>query len=348
MKTLPTFRLILTFCLFLPFAPIAQAHSESEQIAAEEMADAANRFLAALSPEQRQKAVYELQSDERMNWHFIPKTRNGLPVKEMTPEQRPLAIALLNSGLSHRAFLKASTIMTLEQILHEVEQGKGPKRDPELYFVTIFGTPGSKGAWGWRFEGHHLAFNFTIVDGHHVSATPSFFGSNPAEVRTGPRKGLRVLAPEEDLARELVRSLNEEQKRVAIYSNEAPKDIITGADRKARLLKPDGIAASKLTDAQAELLWKTIKEYVYRARGEMADIDLKKVEKAGKDKIFFAWAGSTEKGQGHYYRIQGPTFLLEYDNTQNNANHVHAVWRDLESDFGEDLLREHYRKDHKQ
>lgn len=347
MKTLRTFRWVLSVALVFTYCRFAAAHSESEEAAAEHMAEAANRFLAALSPEQRQKAVYEMKADERFNWHFIPKTRNGLPMNAMTSEQQPLALALLNSGLSHQGYFKATTIMSLEQILHELEQGKGPKRDPELYFVTIFGAPGPKNTWGWRFEGHHLALNFTIVEGHHIAATPSFLGSNPAEVRVGPRKGLRTLAAEEDLARELAKSLNEEQKRVAIYSNEAPKDIITGADRKARLLKPDGLPAIRLNDAQAKLLWAIIREYVFRARPAVAEVDLRKIEKAGKEKIFFAWAGSLEKGQGHYYRVQGPTFLLEYDNTQNNANHVHAVWRDLENDFGEDLLREHYRKDHK-
>src|SRR5262245_22890880 len=213
------------------FAFALRAHTP-----AQEMADAATHFLAALSPEQKAKATFELKDDERLNWHFIPKARKGLPLKEMTPAQRHLAHALLNTALSQRGYMKASTIMSLEQILADIEQGKGPVRDPDLYFVSIFGKPGAKETWAWRWEGHHLALNFSLVEGDKISLTPSFMGSNPAEVRTGQRSGLRVLQGEEDLARNLVRSLDDKQRQVAIYTNTAPADIITGADRKARLL----------------------------------------------------------------------------------------------------------------
>jgi len=308
------------------------------------MAEAARNFLASLTTEQQAKASFEWKDGERQNWHFIPKPRKGLPLKELTPAQRPLAHALLGSGLSQRGYLKATTIISLEQILHELEQGTGGRmvRDPELYYVSVFGKPGAKDAWGWRVEGHHLALNFTIVKGQHIAVTPSFFGSNPAEVRSGPRKGLRVLAAEEDIARKLVQSLSEEQKKIAIYTNTAPSDIITGTNRNVQLLKPDGLAMNKLTKQQAEMLWDLVQEYVRRNRAEVADKDLEKIQNAGLDKVYFAWAGSVEPGKGHYYRIQGPTFLMEYDNTQNNANHIHAVWRDLQNDFGEDLLKKHY------
>jgi hypothetical protein len=186
-----------------------------------------------------------------------------------------------------------------------------------------------------------------VAPDDQVSVTPSFFGSNPAEVRTGPRQGLRVLGAEEDLARDLVRSLEADQQRVAIYTNKAPADIITGADRKARVLEPAGLSAAKMSAGQVALLWAVIKEYVYRYRPEVADEDLRKIRAAGPEKLAFAWAGSTAPGEGHYYRIQGPSFLLEFDNTQNSANHVHTVWRDLEGDFGEDLLRQHYDRDHR-
>jgi hypothetical protein len=172
--------------------------------------------------------------------------------------------------------------------------------------------------------------------------TPSFFGANPAQIQSGPRKGLRVLADEEDLARQLVASLNTEQRNVAVITNIAPRDIITGADRKARSLEPMGIADASLTKPQHELLHTLLREYVFRYRAEIAESDLKKIQQAGEQKIYFAWAGGLEPGQGHYYRIQGPTFLMEYDNTQNQANHVHSVWRDLQNDFGEDVLRKHY------
>jgi hypothetical protein len=320
----------------------ARAHDSQDVIG--EMTAAARNLLATLTSDQTAKATYSVNDNERFNWHFIPRERKGLPLKEMTPEQKHLAHALLSTALSHRGYLKASTIMSLEQVLRDVEQGKGPTRDPELYFVTIFGKPDPKGTWGWRVEGHHLALNFMLVDGKEVSVTPSFLGSNPGEIREGPRTGLRVLGAEEDLARQLVKSLNDEQKKVAIYTNIAPREIITGNDRKAKALTPMGISAAKLTQAQTEQLWQVIKEYVYRDRPELADQDLKRIENGGTKNLYFAWAGSVEPREGHYYRVQGPTFLMEYDNTQNNANHIHAVWRDFEHDFGDDLLREHYER----
>jgi len=325
--------------------PSARAHpADDTRVVAEEMTTAANNLLATLTTEQAAKATYPLNDNERFNWHFIPRERKGLPFKEMVPEQKHLAHALLSTALSHRGYLKASTIMSLEQVLRDLEQGKGPTRDPELYFVTIFGRPDAKGTWGWRVEGHHLSLNFMLVEGKEISVTPSFLGSNPGEVREGPRKGLRVLGAEEDLARQLVRSLNDEQKKAALYTNTAPREIITGNDRKARALSPMGISAAKLNAAQTGLVWQLIREYVYRYRPEIADHDLKKIEQAGTKNLYFAWAGSTEPKQGHYYRVQGPTFLMEYDNTQNDANHIHAVWRDFEHDFGDDLLREHYER----
>lgn len=341
-----TTRPFLALLLLLqPAVPTVRAHPAADsQVVAEEMGVAANNFLVTLSSEQAAKAGYSLNDNERFNWNFIPRERKGLPLKEMTPEQKHLAHALLSTALSHRGYLKASTIMSLEQVLRDLEQGRGPTRDPELYFVTVFGKPDSKGTWGWRVEGHHLALNFMVVEGKDISVTPSFLGSNPGEIREGPRKGLRVLGAEEDLARQLVKSLNEEQKKVAIYTNTAPREIITGNDRKAKALTPMGISAAKLNKAQTELLWEVIKEYVYRDRPELADQDLKRIEKGGTKNIYFAWAGSVEPKEGHYYRVQGPTFLLEYDNTQNNANHIHAVWRDFEHDFGEDLLRQHYER----
>ena len=304
------------------------------------MALAANNFLAALTPEQRAKAVFDWQNEERFDWHFIPKPRKGLPFKEMTSAQRSLAQALLSSGLSQRGFAKAATIISLEQVLFDLDDN-APLRNAELYFVTIFGQPG-KDAWGWRVEGHHLSLNFAVASDHVLAVTPSFFGANPAQVQTGPRKGLRALAMEEDLARELVKSLDAEQGKIAIIATNAPRDIITSNARKAKSLEPLGISAAKLLPPQKELLMKLLQEYVLRYRNEIAELELKKIRAAGDEKIHFAWAGGLAPGQGHYYRIQGPTFLMEYDNTQNNANHIHTVWRDFENDFGEDLLRKHY------
>lgn len=309
------------------------------------MAKAANTFLATLSDEQRAKAAFAFEDDERLNWHFVPRERKGLSLKEMRGDQRALAHALLNSALSHSGYFKAAAIISLEQLLKEMEQGRGPARDPELYFVSIFGQPDEHGTWAWRFEGHHLALNFTVVEGV-PTMTPSFMGTNPAEVRRGPRKGLKVLRLEEELARRLVKSLSPELKGQAIFDETAPRDIITGADRKARVLEPKGITLKDLNEDQQNLLMALIREYVFRVRGEFAENEFEQIRQADPDQIYFAWAGGTEPGQGHYYRVQGPAFLIEYDNTQNDANHVHAVWRDLKHDFGGDLLRKHYDEDH--
>lgn len=321
----------------LAFLPSAHA-------GVEEMSAAANNLLNALTPEQKAKAVYELKADERQNWHFIPKDRNGLTLKEMTPAQQRLALALLASGMSSRGTSQALTIMSLEQVLYDLEN-KSPKRDPEKYYFTLFGEPGANKAWGWRVEGHHVSLNFTL-DGDKVSPTPSFMGSNPGEIREGPRKGLRVLGGEEELGRKLLKSFDVKQQAKVIFTKEAPKEVITAAERRVKPLEKVGVSYKEMNAAQKAMLMELIKAYVERVRPEVASVELAKIEKAGLDSIMFGWAGGTEQGQGQYYRVQGPTFLLEYDNTQNNNNHVHAVWRDFNGDFGEDILAKHYAKEH--
>ncbi len=320
-------------------------HEAPAARASREMAGAARNLWASLTPEQKQKIGFGFTDPLRHDWHFIPRPRKGLPLKEMSGEQKALAHGLLASGLSQSGYIKAETIISLEQILFSMEQGKGPTRDPELYFFNLFGDPNSsdpKAPWGWRVEGHHLALNFTIVAGEGVAGGPTFMGTNPAEVKDGPRRGLRVLGEEEELARTLVKSLNPDQRKKAVAQDEAPKDILSLVLRKASPLEPAGVLVPDLDAAQKELLNSIIVLYAERLRPELAGNDLGKILKAGIDKVGFAWAGDTERGKPHYYRIQGPTFLIEYDNTQNNANHVHSVWRDFTNDFGEDLLKKHY------
>lgn len=314
--------------------------------AAGDMARAASNLWAALSPEQQAKASFPFDNDERFNWHFIPRQRKGLTWNEMTAAQQALAHAFLASGLSLRGYQQAETIMSLDQILQDMEQGRGPRRDAGNYAFSVFGTPGEHATWGWRVEGHHLSLNFTIVDGKAAAAGPVFFGSNPAEVKEGPRKGLRVLAVEEDLGRELIKSLDDQQKAKAIINVKAPNEIITGNSRKADPGPPVGLTAREMTPGQKKLLMTLVEHYAYRLRPELADQDLQKIDQAGFENIYFAWAGGLDAGEGHYYRLHGPTFLVEFDNTQNNANHIHTVWRDAANDFGEDLLREHYDHDH--
>lgn len=312
-------------------------------VAADEMAAAASAFLDSLGGDLKAKAAFDFKDDERLNWHFVPKDRKGATLKEMSAEQRQLALALLSTGLSKDGFHKATNIMSLESILAEMEgPGRRFPRDPSLYHVFVFGKPAAKGTWGWRFEGHHLSASFTIVNGKYFASTPSFFGTNPAEVRQGPRRGTRVLGGEEDLARELLKSLGADQSKLAIFDPVAPKEIFTEARRRVEALEAKGISSAQLDKKQRAMLMKLIEAYVRRVRPELAREDLKKIKKAGVEKILFAWAGGIEKGEGHYYRVQGPTFLLEYDNTQNNNNHVHAVWRDFQGDFGADLLSKHY------
>jgi hypothetical protein len=322
------------------------------------MASAATTFLASLTPEQKQKAVFPFASDERLRWHFIPTgpppmfPRNGLTIKEMSEPQRKAAHALLKASISQRGYMTASSIMDLETVLGALEAAQRaaatepPRaapivRDSERYFFSVFGTPSTKDTWGWRVEGHHVSLHFTVVNGAILSASPSFFGSNPAEVREGPKKGLRILGIEEDAARAVLESLEASQKTTAIINATAPGDMLTMNKLNIDPLSPAGISAGSLNDKQRELLMKLIDVYTGFMAPEVAADRLAKLKKAGVDKIGFAWAGETERGKKHYYRVQGPTFLVEYDNTQNDGNHVHSVWRDFEGDFGRDLLREH-------
>ena len=319
------------------------------------MASAATKFLDSLTPEQRKQASFEFSSDERLHWHFIPTEtfpRKGLTIKEMKESQRALAHDLIKAGLSQRGYLTAKSIMELETVLGALEatqRAAAPQpprnaplvRDPERYFFSVFGTPSAKDTWGWRVEGHHVSLHFTVVNGTLVAGAPTFFGSNPAEVREGPKKGLRILGIEEDAARALLDSLDQSQRTKAIIETTAPGDMLTMANVDIKPLSPMGITAEGLKANQRDLLMKLIDVYTGFMAPDIAADRTAKLKKAGVEKIGFAWAGEIERGKKHYYRVQGPTFLIEYDNTQNDGNHIHSVWRDFDGDFGRDLLREH-------
>ncbi|MBI3004673.1 MAG: DUF3500 domain-containing protein [Ignavibacteriales bacterium] len=304
-----------------------------------EVVEAAIQFVNELDSELGTRARIAFEDDERLNWHFIPRRRKGVSLKEMNDRQRRAAHALLKSTLSERGYSKATAVIVLESVLREIE---GRHRDPDLYYLTIFGAPSRIQPWGWRIEGHHLSVNYSSVTNKLVATTPTFFGANPANVRGGPHKGLRVLKFEEDLAKELVLSLDDRQRAKAIISARAPSDIITGSDREADIGKPSGIAASDMSHDQRALLMRLVEEYINNFRTEIADEYLAAIGKDGIEKIHFAWAGGTTEGEGNYYRIHGPRFVLEYDNTQDDANHVHTVWRDFKNDFGIDYLKRHY------
>jgi hypothetical protein len=314
-----------------------------KQQSASIMTSAAKNFVNSLEPWQKTAVSFKMEDEERANWFYTPVPRKGLALHDMKPYQRQLALAMLAAGLSQRGFIKATTIMSLDELLLVLEPA--PRRDPDNYYVSIFGEPSETGEWGYRFEGHHVSQNFTLVNGK-IQGAPSFFGSNPAEVMDGPRKGLRALAGEEDLALAAINSLNPEQRKVAIFDAKAPADILTTNSREAALKgQPSGISASAMTPAQRAKLQDLLEEYCSNMPDQIAELREAQIKKAGTN-IWFAWAGGTEPHQPNYYRVQTADFLVEFDKTQSNGNHIHSVWRDFTNDFGRDLLKEHYAASH--
>jgi hypothetical protein len=329
----------------LIFTMMPDDHQVRAPAAADRMFQAAGVFLNSLSSEQRRAACFPFEDDERYDWHYIPRRRSGLALKDMTADQQALARALLKTGLSSSGYWKSVIIMQLETVLREIESFN-MGRDPEKYFFSLFGLPSEKGTWSWRAEGHHLSLNFTIVEGRMLATAPRFFGANPAKVAAGELAGLRALAAEEDLARQLLYSLDPDQKRRAVFGEQAYRDIVTGNEELVSPLKQVGIAAAALDGTQMDILIRLIDEYVSALTPEIARQRTAAVRSSDVPRIHFGWAGGLEPGRPHYYRIQGAAFLIEYDNVQNGANHIHTVWRDFTGDFGRDLLKEHYRRAH--
>lgn len=326
--------------LLLLFTPAASPAPDPSSV---EMASAARAFLAALSPNLRGQALLSVADPDRRDWSYVPGRRRGARLKDMSAAERAAARALLRASSSARGYEKALGVIELEGILRELETF-GWSRDPELYWVTIFGDPGSDAAWGWRFEGHHLSLGFSAAGGETLVSTPAFYGANPARVPGGPRAGWRVLASEEDLARRLLGALSPAERRRAVVSESAPADIFLRPGRSGPP-EPAGLPASEMSAPAREMLRSLLAAYVENARPEIAARRWKRIEAAGIGAVRFAWAGGSAPGRGHYYRIQGPTFVVEYDNTQNGANHVHSVWHDLDGGIATDLLRRHYRED---
>ncbi|MDX2220703.1 MAG: DUF3500 domain-containing protein [Burkholderiales bacterium] len=343
---------LLLCCLTLAFAGTpASAHDGPHPTAsaATGMREAATAWLALLPPALRKEAQRPFDDADRFDWHFVPRSRNGVSLKEMDAKQRAAAQVLLKRALSAAGHAKVTNIIELELVLREIETFGGLRRDPEKYHLTVYGQPDAKATWGWRFEGHHLSLNFTLTGDRLVVDTPSFLGANPAEVKSGPKAGLRTLKLEEDLARELLASFTVEQRRAAVFDTRTYGDIVTGAKAEVAPLPAVGLAALQMTEAQKALLMKLIGEHANTFEPGLATARMARVrhgrvgnEPGGIDAIRFGWAGGTERGQPHYYRIQGPLFLIEYDSSQSSGNHIHTVWRDFTGDFGRDLLREHY------
>ena len=315
--------------------------------AEEKLMSAAQHFLDLLEDTQQEAATYSLDDEERYNWHFTPREREGVPLKNMSEAQQEAALQLMKICLSEAGYEKAQNIRELEQVLRYVENRppNDTRRDPVNYSFTVFGEPRAGEAWGWRVEGHHLSLNYTAIDNQIVSATPTFLGANPGKVPSGPKEGWRVLQPEEDLGRELVKMLDEEQRSTAMIAEEAYPEIVTDTERYAKIGEQEGLVYTDMTAAQQDKLVQLLDLYYNVHRAEVAEAALAPI-KENLDNIYFAWAGGLEVGDPHYYRLHGPTFVIEYDNTQNDANHIHTVIRDLKNDWGEDVLKDHYESAH--
>jgi hypothetical protein len=329
-------KLFLLFCLL------------SFQSKAQDLVTAANQFLNSLDAKLKSKIQYTLDDDERFNWHFVPRQRNGVALGDFTSKQYQLVMSMLKASLSEQGYTKATGIVALENVLRQIEN-RGPDdkyRDPLNYYVTLFGTPAKDKPWGWRFEGHHVSVNFLSSNNEIVSSTPSFFGSNPGIVLNGEQKWKELLKQETDMAAELCRAFTAEQKKKAIFADKALPEIVMSDRLKAEQPEPTGISYKEMSASQQKIFMRLLEVYVTNYQLGFADQLMSKVKKAGVENLSFAWAGEPTPGQGTYYRIQGPMLLIEYDNTQNNANHVHTAVRDLTNDFAEDILREHYKREH--
>jgi hypothetical protein len=306
----------------------------------------AEAFASSVSDADRGRTLYGFDEAERHTFNYVPMVRGGLPLQDMSDAQKGQAQALLRHVLSDDGYARTQQIITHESILRALEMERGVKgyerRDPGHYYLALFGTPAADSPWGWRFEGHHLSVNVTHAGDAAAVVAPLFFGANPARVPSGPHEGLRLLALEEDLARALVTSLDQGQRGRAVIAPETTNDIVTTTVPKVDGLSTEGLPAGEMTAAQRAQLRQIVDVYAARLSLREAKAQLERIDAAGFDTLHFAWAGGLESGQKHYYRIHGPTVLIEYDNSQNDGNHIHTVWRDLQNDFGGDLLRKHY------
>lgn len=328
----------ITLAALVSFGPAGAAAQDG---AGARMRAAAEALIASVDERKRARLVLPFADERRSDWHYTPRSRPGLSFADFDPAQRESLQRLLRSALSAAGHRKVVNIIELELVLREMETFGRLLRDPDKYFVVVFGTPDAKAPWGWRFEGHHLSLNFTLRGDSAIATTPSFFGANPAEVRSGPKQGLRVLAQEEDEGRKLLGLLDAGQRRTAIVDERTYGDIVTGAKDRVTPLDQRGLEARAMSEAQKAQLRKLIETYADSFEAPLRAARLARAAE-GFDAIRFSWAGAAERGKPHYYRVQGPKFLIELDASQNDGNHVHTVWRDYDGDFGRDLLREHH------
>jgi hypothetical protein len=322
--------------MLFPSYLIAQGNSDGSLIA--------RTFINSLNSQQKGEAVFAFDNINRYDWHYFPassRQRNGIPMKDLNTDQKEKLIALLQKFLSKEGYNRTRSIMDLEYILQEL-QPNNPNRIPENYLVAFYGTPASNSEWGWKFSGHHVALNFTVIH-DTIAFAPFFFGADPAIVRHGPTKGFRAIKLEEDLGLELINSLTTEQKQKAIFQTRPFNDIVSSASKQVTPLKPVGLLVSEMSAVQYEVIKKLIRSYLSSMPSAIAEMRMKNIAKEDMDSVRFGWAGEIESNKPHYYRIQGKTFLIEFDNAEDNGNHIHLVWRDFNGDFGTDLLKEHYK-----
>ncbi len=314
-----------------------RAQAGKQEASGKAMTEAATAFLNSLTPQQAQQAKFGYDDPERLNWHFIPRVRKGLPIRDLEGEPLRRAQALLQTGLSPAGYAQTLDIMGLEEVLYLLEPGerseRRERRDPRKYYFSVFGTPALTGTWGWRLEGHHVSLNFSVKDGQVVSSTPEFFGANPGLIDAGPERSIRVLGMEEDLARQILKGSTPEQLKVVWVDKKAPGDLRGGGVAQPEITPAVGLKASDMSADQKELLAKVMTEYLKNMPSDVEEKRRAEVNAAGVDNIYFAWWGDQDRNQPHYYRIQGPTFIIEYNNTQNMANHVHSMWRQMAGDF---------------
>jgi hypothetical protein len=327
----------LSLCVLLACGALLVAQAPNPAPSGQAMIAAAQGFRTALTPDQLKQASFKFDDAERLNWHFIPRERKGLPLRDLEGASLKAAHTLIRSGLSEAGYDQTMNVMSLEEVLYLLEGGereyRRERRHPGKYYLSLFGEPAATGTWGWRLEGHHLSLNFTIREGVVVSSTPEFFGANPGRVDSGPGRAIRVLGKEEDIAREILKLCDPDQQKSAWISKEAPDEVPGPGAPQAVVGAAQGLPVSRMSGAQKTLLQDLLSEYLRNVPADVAEGRRKAINSAGLEQVTFAWWGEAEPNKRHHYRVQGPTFVIEYNNTQNEANHVHSMWRDLAGDF---------------
>jgi len=329
------------FSSFLPLTLVVLALGSSCATADEApgvgMSAAATTLLSSLTDDQKKLASFKFDDAERVNWHFIPRERKGLGLWDLDGQALTNAEAFVATGLTVAGYHKSLEVRSLEEVLYLFESGEESarrvKRHPHRYYISIFGDPSGDAAWGWRFEGHHLSLNYTIRNGEILSSTPEFFGANPGLIDAGPGRSLRVLGRREDLARSILKVASAEQQAKIWISKEAPRDIRGAGAAQPEVGEPAGVAVGDMTPEQQKLMKELVGEYLAAMPASIVRRRVKEIQEGGVDNVYFAWWGGSELNEPHHYVVQGPSFIIEYNNTQNQANHVHSIWRKLSGDF---------------